>query len=123
MSELKESTLQQQVCALLSTHGIFYFSALNETAMMILRAFKIRSDTAAKIVNFLKKMGLVPGIPDIIIMHNKTSYFLELKVKNNTLSKQQKIIITTLVYAGYQVAVCYTLEQVQEQLRLWGIIR
>ena len=61
----------------------------------------------------LKSTGLVVGIPDLFIAKaNKISagMFIELKVKPNKPSVEQKAIIHTLQIAGYEAVVIYDLE-------------
>lgn len=120
---MKESVFQQTLCSYLSAQHIFYFAPLNETAMMILKMFKVPKVIAIKIMAFLKKMGLIPGMPDIIILANRTVYFLELKVGDNTTSEQQNIIHRKIYNDGYQVATVYTLEEAIGYLKAWGVVR
>ena len=107
---MKESTLQQIICQYMSANGIFYFSIPNEHYNI---SFKQRAT--------LKKMGLVPGMPDLAILANGTIYFMELKVEDGVLNKHQKIIIPRLIEKGYQVAIVYNFEQAVEQLKMWGV--
>lgn len=120
---MKESVFQQTLCSYLSAQHIFYFAPLNETAMMILKAFHVPQITCHKIINFLKKMGLIPGMPDIIILANRTVYFLELKVGDNTTSEQQNIIHRKIYNDGYQVATVYTLDEAIGYLKTWSVIK
>jgi hypothetical protein len=120
---LKESDLQQQICSYLSANNIFYFAPLNETAMMLLKAFHVPQQTCYKIISFLKKMGLVPGMPDIIILKNLTAYFIECKIGNNTLSDQQEIIHRRIHDDGYHCAVVYSLEEAVGYFKAWGVVK
>ena len=108
--KMKESTLQQIICQYMSANGIFYFSIPNEHYNI---SFKQRT--------VLKKMGLVPGMPDLAILANNTIYFMELKVEDGVLNKHQKIIIPRLIEKGYKVAIVYSYEQAVEQLKRWGV--
>lgn len=120
---MKESDLQQQICSYLSANNIFYFAPLNETAMMLLKAFHVPQQTCYKIISFLKKMGLVPGMPDIIILKNLTAYFIECKIGNNTLSDQQEIIHRRIHDDGYHCAVVYSLEEAVGYFKAWGVVK
>jgi len=120
---MKESDLQQQICSYLSANGVFYFAPLNETAMMLLKKFRVPESTGYKIMSFLKKMGMVPGMPDIIILKNRTVYFLELKANDNVLSVQQQIIHRKIYNDGYQVATVYSFEEAVGYFRAWNIIK
>jgi hypothetical protein len=121
--KMKESDLQQQICSCLSANGVFYFAPLNETAMTLMNVFKVPKITIAKIVNYLKKMGLVPGMPDIIIFKNLTAYFIECKIGNNDLSGQQEIIHRRIHDDGYHCAIVYSLEEAIGYLKTWRIVR
>jgi hypothetical protein len=117
-----ESTLQMSIHDLLSRCGVFHFAPLNETAMMILKMFKVPDKTCYCIINYLKKMGLTSGIPDLLILHNSTVYFLELKSENGKLSDVQKIIHAALSARGYSVATVYNFEQAYGKLKEWGMV-
>ncbi len=120
---MKESDLQQTITSYLSAQHIFYFAPLNETAMMILKAFHVPQITCHKIINFLKKMGLVPGMPDIIILKNLTAYFIECKVNDNDLSDQQQIIHRKIFNDGYNVATVYSFDEAVGYLKTWKVIK
>ena len=120
---MKESIIQQQICNYLSAVGVFYFSPLNEVAMMLFMAFKISKEVSFKIMTHLKKMGLLPGIPDICILANNTCYFLEVKNETGKPSKQQLIIHKALTDKGYKVAIVRSVEDVRHFLIKENIIR
>lgn len=122
MPKRTESTIQMSVHDLLSRAGIFHFAPLNETAMMILKMFKVPDKTCCTIINYLKKMGLTSGIPDILILHNGTVYFLELKSENGKPSDVQKIIHAALIRMGYKVATAYNFEDAYGKLKEWGMV-
>lgn len=119
---MKESIIQQQICDYLSAVGVFYFSILNEAAIMILKMFHIPDAVSYRIVSFLKKMGLLPGIPDICILANNTCYFLEVKNETGKPSKQQLIIHKALTDKGYKVAIVRSVEDVKTILTVWSVI-
>lgn len=108
---MNESKLQQLVCEYLSLHHVFYFSIPNE-----------RWNITAPQMNRLKKMGLVPGMPDLAILHDETIYFLELKHGKGKLTPQQEIIIDRLRMGGYLVGVAWTFEEAVNYFVDWGIV-
>ena len=120
---MKESIIQQQICDYLSAAGVFYFAPLNEVAMMLFMAFKISKEVSFKIMTHLKKMGLLPGIPDICILANNTCYFLEVKNETGKPSKQQLIIHKALIDRGYRVAIVRSVEDVKTILTAWSVIK
>ena len=119
---MKESIIQQQICDYLSAVGVFYFSPLNEVAMMLFMAFKISKEVSFKIMTHLKKMGLLPGIPDICILANNTCYFLEVKNETGKPSKQQLLIHNILTEKNFKVAIVRSVEDVQKIIKEWGIV-
>jgi len=108
----QESMLQQMTCEYLSLNNIFYFSIPNEHWNISFAA-----------LNALKKRGMIPGIPDLAILHDKKIYFMEFKSEKGKLTKQQSIIIEYLREHGYNVAVVNSLDEVIDVLKiLWKII-
>jgi len=69
----------------------------------------------------LKRKGLVPGIPDIGIIHRGQSYFIELKNSNGHTSVEQRACHEWLRQAGAKVEVCKSVAAVQRALRDWGL--
>lgn len=65
----------------------------------------------------LKAEGVVAGVPDLLIAEPMGCYaglFIEMKVKPNRPSNEQKEIISRLEDAGYRVAVCYSFEEFEK---------
>lgn len=57
------------------------------------------------------------GVPDLMVAEPRGQYaglFIEMKVKPNRPSKEQKVIIKRLEDAGYKVAVCYSFEDFEQ---------
>ncbi len=102
----KETEIHIQIVEYLSylsiANNFFFFSIPNESFMMGLQASKgIKSRIAYGILSVLKKMGLVPGMPDLCILKNgldsgKNCFFIEVKDEKGKLSKSQKIIFPIL---------------------------
>jgi hypothetical protein len=117
---MKESTIQMQIISYLSIiatrHPIIYFSIPNESLMMVLKMFKISDSIAARIVNFFKKMGLTPGIPDLFLGYKGEAYFLEVKNETGRLSEKQKLIHKALNRCGFTVYVVRSVEDVESIL-------
>ena len=84
----------------------------------------------------LTRMGLAPGWPDLLIMHARRTYGIELKTVKGRLT-HTRIVRTRrggwreiigqveqherLAEAGVEVAVCRSLPDVAAQLRAWGL--
>lgn len=72
--------------------------------------------TSMSVAVRLKRTGLLKGFPDLIIPHPVGPFhglFVELKVKGNYPSPEQKQILSLLEKQCYKVAVIYTLEDFQ----------
>jgi len=122
----KESTLQQKCINKLTeigqTEPIFFYSPLNETAMMIMRMFKIPEGKIAGIIKFLKKMGLVPGVPDLVLLYCGQCIYIELKKLGEKPSETQLKIHEKIRASGHRVEVLDTYEKFLELLIFCGVI-
>lgn len=65
--------------------------------------------------NRLKAIGVVPGIPDLILLWDERAYGFELKSEKGTTSKDQKKIHS--IWAGQSIDVCivYHLDQFKDR--------
>ena len=66
----------------------------------------------------LKSMGVLPGIPDILIWNAKDSRLIGIEVKSpkGVLSKSQKQLFPKLDSLGIPVHVCRSIDEVQAAL-------
>jgi hypothetical protein len=67
----------------------------------------------------LKREGVVPGFPDLIVCKKDSScgvLFVEMKTATGGLSQNQKIVHAKLLQAGYCVAVCKSFDQFKETI-------
>ena len=80
----------------------------------------IESRLERKIVNWLVAQGCIvhklsssnqPGFPDRIVVHNKFTYYMELKTPVGRLSKVQKVIHKHIQKHGIEVYVVRSLEE------------
>jgi hypothetical protein len=55
----------------------------------------------------LKKEGVVAGIPDIQVLLNNVSLFIELKTRTGKLSVKQKETISLMESLDHNIIVCY----------------
>jgi hypothetical protein len=71
----------------------------------------------------LKRAGLMPGVPDIVICAppDGRAYWIELKWGQGDTSTAQDDCHAAIKAAGGKVAICWTLDAVKEALRLWDI--
>lgn len=71
----------------------------------------------------IKKEGGAAGVPDIYILHDRQSYFLEMKkAKGGVVRKGQKDMMARLVRAGAICAVAAGLEAAIKQLEAWCLL-
>lgn len=69
----------------------------------------------------LKRAGLKPGIPDVMILHGGAHFWLELKAPAGRLSPAQIDAHYAIKQAGGHVAVCRSPAEVQLALKQWNI--
>lgn len=71
----------------------------------------------------LKRMGLLPGMPDLLFLHKGCVYFLELKAAKGRLTPAQKDIHTWLENHGFVVNVARSVEEALSILKRWGLVK
>ena len=67
--------------------------------------------------------GVVPGVPDIVLIREGHAYGLELKAAAGVVSPAQKAMHERWQRAGGSVAVAKGLDAALEQLEAWELIR
>lgn len=123
---MTESKLQQQIVQMMSLyagkHNFVYAAPMNEGVMMVLKMFKVQDKTCMRIINWLKKMGFLPGFSDLIILHDGKAYCMELKTETGKMSERQKLFRKNVLKTGVDYAVVRSLDQAVECLRVWEVI-
>jgi hypothetical protein len=66
--------------------------------------------------------GLLPGCPDLLIVHQGRAYWIEMKAPDGSPSDSQMQAHRRLRAAGTPVEVAYGVEDALEALRGWGLI-
>jgi hypothetical protein len=69
----------------------------------------------------LKAMGVVRGVPDIIVIWQGRVFGIELKADKGRTSMAQLATHQAMRAAGCEIAVCRTLDEVETAMRGWGI--
>lgn len=69
----------------------------------------------------LKTMGVKPGWPDLLILAFQRTFWIELKTAKGRLSPEQRAVHEDLIAAGACVAVCRSIEEVQQALEAWEL--
>jgi hypothetical protein len=112
VSIMREDNIQRLVVAHLqrrAARGVLYWHSANGGKRQISEAAK------------LKRMGVVPGIPDLFILRAGDLYALELKTEVGKLSDDQKHMLAELAKAGAITATAYGLDHALALLEQWGI--
>jgi len=116
-----ETILQIAIVEFLSlncnAHEFLFFSVPNEGAFMNGRNNDFR------IMQTLKKMGLTPGVPDLVILKDCKFYALEVKSKTGRQSVVQKLVEKRIKECGGRYEVTKSLNQTIRILKEWRIIK
>ncbi len=71
----------------------------------------------------LKKLGLKPGVPDIIAVYRGHNYALELKAPGGRASVAQREMLAALDDNDWFTAICEGLDPALRVLESWGLIK
>jgi len=66
--------------------------------------------------------GMMPGCPDLLIIHRGRAYWLEMKAPDGVLSENQFVAHRRLRMAGCPVEVAYSVEDAMAAVKSWGLI-
>ena len=123
---MKESDIQQQIVQMLSLYagktGMVYFAPMNETFMTMMKMFKVPEKISFRLYNWLLKMGLLPGLSDLVILYDGKAFCMEVKTATGTQSEKQKLFMKNVLSTGCDYAVVRSVDQAVECLKIWGII-
>ncbi len=70
-----------------------------------------------------KAMGVLAGVPDLVLLHEGRAYGLELKTSTGRVSAEQRAVLAAFEQAGAFTAVAFNVEAALEILRAWGLLR
>ena len=118
---MKESVIQESIVNFLSMicrqYGFLFFSVPNES---------ITTGTEGKdfgrAIN-LKKMGVLPGVSDLVIGYRGKMYCLELKNEKGKQSDRQKNFEQWCTDCGIPYVLVRSVDDVHEALKEWGIMK
>src|SRR5262245_54862819 len=113
---ISEGTIQQVVFEHLRKRGaagLVAFHPKNGGLHQSIAGWRIR--------NF--KLGVEPGIPDVIVAHDCKTYALELKTVEAKASEEQEIILIKLRAAGWICGVAYGIDEAIAWLERNGLLR
>ncbi len=72
----------------------------------------------------MKKMGLLPGVPDIMILWPRLGFhglFIEMKSEKGRATTTQKEVHKAIKDCGYAVVVCHGCDKAIEAVKAYGI--
>jgi hypothetical protein len=123
---MKEDKIQQQIISYLSAmagrYNFIFFAPMNEMASMILNKFRVPQKTVFMITSWMRKMGFLPGVSDLIIGHKGKMFAMELKTATGKQSKGQLLFEKNCQKTGIPYEVVRSLDGAINCMRLWGII-
>ena len=118
---MKESVIQESIVNFLSMicrqYGFLFFSVPNEAT--------VKGKTGAdfgRAIN-LKKMGVLPGVSDLIIGYRGKMYCLEVKNLTGKQSVRQKNFERWCADCGIPYVLVRSVDDVHEALKEWGIVK
>jgi hypothetical protein len=109
-----EQQLQKIVCEHLSLRAppiVFWFHVGNGGW---------RSPIEAKV---FKSLGVRPGVPDLILIHEGRTYGLELKADGGRLTPVQRTAHVFMRQAGATVETAVGIDAAIRQLETWGLLK
>ena len=122
-----EEILQQTIMSYLSFHArkynFIYFAPMNEMIMAILTRFRVPKEQCYRIMSFLRKMGWLPGVSDIVLGHAGKMYCMELKTEIGVQSKAQILFMNNVRRTDVEYEIVRSFEECENQMHLWGIIQ
>ena len=109
-----EARLQKTVLQhlkLTGVPGLLYYHPANEGRRSVVSGYN------------LKAIGMLPGVADLVLVHEGRTYFLELKAAGGRLSDAQRDFSERALAAGALWTVAYSIDAALAALRGWGLIR
>ena len=73
--------------------------------------------------SIMKSTGVVPGIPDMVMIHQGQAHFLELKASKGKLTPIQIMVGEDLIHSGAKYSVAYSLDEAMDIVRHWDLVR
>lgn len=70
-----------------------------------------------------KAMGVVPGVPDLIILKGGEMFALELKSSTGRTSPAQRLCHAAMEAAGAKTAIAKGLDEALITLEVWGVLK
>jgi len=120
-----ETTLQilivETLSILAARHKFVFFSVPNEAYQLGMAAKAATTRDHARMMT-LKKMGLTPGVSDLIVLHNGRAFCLEVKTGTGRQSAAQVTFQTAVERIGVPYQVVRSVDEAIETLITWEVI-
>lgn len=71
----------------------------------------------------MKRLGVVAGVPDIVVIHEGNVFALELKAAGGRATERQLAAIAAMEAAGAYTAVAEGLDRALACLETWGLLK
>lgn len=94
-----------------SAPGTFWFHPANDGKRSFATANRLRS------------MGMVAGLPDLIILRGGEVFALELKSAKGRVSPSQHLVHAAMQEAGAKTSIANDLDKALITLECWGVLR
>lgn len=122
-----ESVIQTQIVEWLSLMAgrcaFLYFSVPNEGMMTAALMGSLPKSALFGMLTKFKKMGMTPGVSDIIIGHAGRMYCMEVKNEKGKPSENQGRYSAWCARCGIPYRVVRSLDEAQSTMIEWGIVR
>lgn len=91
--------------------GAIIHHSANETGL--------KGQAVARQIAKQKRMGMVPGFPDLVVLHDGEAMFFEIKAEGGRETDAQKAVREHLTAQGFRAAVVRSVQDVEECLEHW----
>lgn len=117
-----EQALQKAVFAHLRQRGVPGIVAWHTPNGLFAGGKRNRKGVAIN-ASIMSGMGMLAGIPDVLVLYRGYLHCLELKVGRKGPSDAQEKTISDLAAAGARTGIAFGLDQAIDQLEQWELVR
>lgn len=82
----------------------------------------LKGPEVARQIAKAKSLGMVKGFPDLVVFHDGTALFFEVKARSGTVQPEQKDVLAQLAALGFRTAIVRSIDDVAECLEHWGLL-
>ncbi len=124
-----ETTIQQNICSAFSllagrpSSPFVFFAVPNEGFLKAAGTGNLRQSLICALLTNLKKIGLLPGVSDLIVLHAGRAYCLEVKTETGRQSDSQRLFEAACIRCGVPYAIVRSVDDAIKKLKEWEVIR